>query len=316
MITVLVTQPQYDKVREVFEHAEGFQCFPAPESEPELARLVRKKHAKYVIVGGAPYRNELYDAVPKGGVIARFGVGCDNIDLPRAAEKGIYCTNTPGALEQSVAECAIGMILLAARQFIAAADDCRNGLWQPRTGSELAGKTLAVIGCGAIGSRVAAIAKNGFGMSVTGVIRSAPHPDCPADRFVKNWSDAVADADFVSLHIPGSPENLNYVSAGRLKQMKPGSWLINTARGSVVDEAALYDALLSGRIGGAVSDVFRQEPYAPSGKDLRTLPNMIMTPHIGSSTREACRRIALAALKNIRLCELGDPLSMNLLNPR
>ena len=114
MITVLVTQPQYDKVREVFEHAEGFQCFPAPESEPELARLVREKHAKYVIVGGAPYRNELYDAVPKGGVIARFGVGCDNIDLPRAAEKGIYCTNTPGALEQSVAECAIGMILLAA----------------------------------------------------------------------------------------------------------------------------------------------------------------------------------------------------------
>ena len=73
MITVLVTQPQYDKVREVFEHAEGFQCFPAPESEPELARLVREKHAKYVIVGGAPYRNELYDAVPKGGVIARFG---------------------------------------------------------------------------------------------------------------------------------------------------------------------------------------------------------------------------------------------------
>ena len=316
MITVLVTQPQYDKVREVFEHAEGFQCFPAPESEPELARLVREKHAKYVIVGGAPYRNELYDAVPKGGVIARFGVGCDNIDLPRAAEKGIYCTNTPGALEQSVAECAIGMILLAARQFIAAADDCRNGLWQPQTGCELAGKTLAVIGCGAIGSRVAAIAKNGFGMSVTGVIRSAPRPDCPADRFVKNWSDAVADADFVSLHIPGSPENLNYVSAGRLKQMKPGSWLINTARGSVVDEAALYDALLSGRIGGAVSDVFRQEPYAPSSKDLRTLPNMIMTPHIGSSTREACRRIALAALKNIQLCELGDPLSMNLLNPR
>lgn len=209
MITVLVTQPQYDKVREVFEHAEGFQCFPAPESEPELARLVRKKHAKYVIVGGAPYRNELYDAVPKGGVIARFGVGCDNIDLPRAAEKGHL-------LHQHARRTrTIRRGVRHRHDPAGGASIHRRGRRLPQralaaqTGCELAGKTLAVIGCGAIGSRVAAIAKNGFGMSVTGVIRSAPRPDCPADRFVKNWSDADGRRRFrLPPHprLPGKPQ--------------------------------------------------------------------------------------------------------------
>ncbi|MBS1369904.1 MAG: hypothetical protein HPZ91_08140 [Lentisphaeria bacterium] len=309
--TVLVTQLQFDKAKEVFEHAEGFSCLPAPEEEAELARMVRERRARYVVIGGASYRRELYDALPAGGVIARFGVGYDNIDLKLAAEKGILCTNTPGTLEQSVAECTIGMLLLAARRFVAVASGCRGGVWKAQIGCELAGKVLAVAGCGAIGSRVAAIAKNGFGMKVTGLVHSAPPPECPADRFTESWDDAVADADFVSLHIPGSPGNRGFVSAERLARMKRGAWLVNTARGSVVDEAALYDALAAGRIGGAVLDVFQHEPYEPSGGDLRTLPNAVMTPHVGSSTAEACRRMALLALKNIELCERGDAAAMN-----
>jgi len=132
-----------------------------------------------------------------------------------------------------------------------------------------------------------------------------------------DFAEAVGEADFVSLHIPGSPENARFINAERQALMPPRAWLVNTARGAVVDELALYDALAGGRLAGAALDVFAREPYQPADPDhdLRTLENVIAVPHIGSNTVEANRRMALRALRNVRLAIEGDLSSLDLLNP-
>ncbi|MGH9372799.1 MAG: NAD(P)-dependent oxidoreductase, partial [Vicinamibacterales bacterium] len=150
--------------------------------------------------------------------------------------------------------------------------------------------------------------------------RSTGRPDASRldhfDLISDDFAAIVRDADFVSLHIPGSPENARFISRERLDLLPARAWLINTARGAVVDEVALYDALVEGRLGGAALDVFDREPYEPSdpAHDLRELPQVILLPHVGSNTVEANRRMAERALRNIRLAEAGDLANMDLLN--
>ena len=174
----------------------------------------------------------------------------------------------------------------------------QGGRWEPREGIELEGKTLALIGCGAIAQAVARIAAGGFGMRVVGYARSPR--EVPSRDFTAVSTDYVEvarSADFVSLHIPGSPDNAQFMNATRLAALPARAWLINTARGAVLDEAALHDALASRRLAGAALDVFAREPYQPArpDRDLRTLPNVILVPHIGSNTVEANRRMARRA---------------------
>jgi phosphoglycerate dehydrogenase-like enzyme len=190
-------------------------------------------------------------------------------------------------------------------------------------GAELKGKTLAIIGCGAIGRRVAQIAVHGLGMKVIGCEVSDLDVKRMQQEFgfstvVKSFTEAVSGVDFVSLHIPSVPETRHFLSGERLGLLPAGCWIVNTARGALVDEAALFDALAEGRIAGAALDVFEREPYLPvaPGKDLRARANVIMTPHISSSTREACNRMAERALRNIRLAEAGKYAEMDLLNPQ
>jgi lactate dehydrogenase-like 2-hydroxyacid dehydrogenase len=308
MIKIAVTELEYYKAEAVFEAAvsDGFECLPAPAEERELANFIRNKNALHVIIGVNKYTGELYNALPQGGVIARFGVGCDGVDKVKAAEKGLLCTNTPGVLDLSVAECAIGLMLTTARHFFTCIMDNKNGIWENRLGMELSGKNLAIIGCGAIGKKTAAIAAFGFGMKVIGFdVADFNLPELREKygiSHIKNvFADAVSDADFVSMHIPDIPETKDFINAERLAQIPSKAILINTARGSIVDENALYDALVSGKLAGAALDVFKVEPYIPQSrdKDLRTLNNVIMTPHISSSTAEACERMAKAALKHI-----------------
>jgi phosphoglycerate dehydrogenase-like enzyme len=195
----------------------------------------------------------------------------------------------------------------------------RGSRWTPKPGVELQGKTLAVVGCGTIGRATAHIAKAGFGMRVIGYRRSAPAPrgDQDFDAITTDFGEAVSGADFVSLHIPALPENANFIDEARLAQMSKHAWIINTARGAVVDERALYDAVAAERIGGAALDVFAREPYEPAvpDKDLRTLPRVVLVPHIGSNTAEANVRMAQRALRNVELGERGDFAAMDLLNP-
>ncbi len=314
MIKVVVTDLEYNKAASVFKNAGGFECIPAPSDEVGLAARVRETGARFAIIGVTRYCNELYDAIPAGGVIARFGVGHDGVDKVRARSRGILCCNTPGVLDDSVAECAIGLMLAAARHIASCSADNRGGVWKFRLGTELSGKTLAIIGCGEIGRRVARIAKCGFGMKIAGFDVKKPQDTSAIDAFTHDFAAAVKDADFVSVHLPEIFSTRDFINCDRLSLMKPSAILINTARGGVLDEKALYDALAAGLIAGAALDVFKTEPYVPQHpeKDLRSLAGIVMTPHIGSGTREACERMAAAALKNIALAAEGRTAEMAL----
>ena len=282
-------------------------------NENEEVLIERARNAEVVVVSNIPLRKHFFENCPKLRMLSVAFTGVDHIDLEACKKRGITVCNAAGYSTEAVAELTIGMMIAVYRKMVGGDAILRiGGDRQGVLGSELHGKTVGIVGLGAIGQRVALLA-NAFGCKVLGYNRS---PKALPHITQVDKDTLLRQSDIITVHLPLNPETKAFIGTNEFALMQPHAVLINTARGSVVDEAALYDALLSGRIGGAVSDVFRQEPYAPSDKDLRTLPNMIMTPHIGSSTREACRRIALAALKNIRLCELGDPLSMNLLNPR
>jgi lactate dehydrogenase-like 2-hydroxyacid dehydrogenase len=324
MVKVAVTATEYDKAAEVFGKAStaGLDCVRAPATEAELAGLIRVQGVRHAIVGVEKYAGPLYEAMPAGGVIARFGVGHDGIDKNKATACGVMCTNTPGALDDSVAEMTMALILAASRHVASLAAEVRNGQFTPRVGRELAGKTLAVVGCGPIGRKVARIAARGFSMRVVGCEVAnfdAAHMQAEFGfaEMVKDFRQAVATADFVSLHIPSTPATRHFLNGERLSMVPAGAWLINTARGAVLDESALFDAVSQGRLAGAALDVFENEPYKPVApdKDLRTLDNVLMTPHVGSSTREACDRMAERAIRNIQLAEAGRFQEMDLLNP-
>jgi phosphoglycerate dehydrogenase-like enzyme len=317
---VLVTEPEYARVEALFASFDPLRCEPAPSADEALAAAVRARGARHVIIGSQPYSAALYAAVPTGGVIARLGVGYDGVNLGRATEHGLLCTNTPGVLHQSTAELAMLLIAAAARRLLVDAAAMRARRWVPSTGTELAGATLAIVGAGQIGGTLARIASRGYGMHVIGCRR---HPDVarPDDEvfeiLTSDFEEAVRDADFVSLHMPGTPENRQFVDAARLALLPKHAWLINTARGAVVDEGALFEALAERRIAGAGIDVFEREPYEPvsAERDLRTLDNVILLPHVGSNTVAANRRMGERALANILKAEGGQFAEMDLLNP-
>ena len=252
----------------------------------------------------------LYDAMPRGGLIARFGVGHDGIDKARATAAGLLCTNTPGVLDQSVAEHAMLLVAAAARRLTTALESMASGAWTSTAGRDLHGKRLAIIGCGGIGRAAARIAAVGYGMHVTGCARPDAPPPAAIDHFERvtnEFAAAVRNADFVSLHMPARPDTLRFINRERLAQMNSQSWLINTARGAVVDEPALFEALSTGRIAGAALDVFVRELYVPAegDGDFRSLPNVILTPHVGSNTIESNRRMAERALQNVQFALAG-----------
>lgn len=315
MKTVLITELEYGKAHKIFEAEKRFRCLCAPAEEQALAQMVIREQAFGVIVGVERYSDALYDALPAGGIIARFGVGHDSIDKERAARRGIFCTNTPGVLERSVAECAIGMMFLAARNFVSCAADNRSGIWQNRMGFELSGRTLVIAGCGRIGCQTAAIAKQGLGMKVIGCSRRMPLHLEYFDQFFTDPAEAFPLADILSIHLPDTPATKNYINAATLAYLKESSFLINTSRGGVLNEDDLYDSIISGKLAGAVLDVFKKEPYEPmsAAKDLRHLPSVITLPHLGSSTSQACERMALAALENVYHAITGNHAAMSLI---
>jgi len=282
-MNILVTQPEFRKAEELFVAA---GCEPAPAEEQALADAVKARGARVVIVGVAPYRGPLYEVLA-GGLIARFGVGHDSINKSLAKQQGIIVTNTPGALDASVAELAIWLMGCAVRP-------CGGAV-----GMELRGKTLGVLGFGNIGKRVAQIGEHGLGMKVLA---------CDVGPGFVRAEELFRESDVISIHLPSNADTRHFINETRLSWMKPTAVLINTARGAVLDEAALYDALAARRLAGAALDVFEIEPYQPvaPGKDLRTLDNVVMTPHIGSNTREANRRMAEMCLENVRHFLAGE----------
>lgn len=237
-------------------------------------------------------------------VVANLAVGYDNINLETAKERGVVVTNTPGVLTDAVAEHAFGLILALAHRIVAGDAFFRAGKykgWEPMLllGHSLAGKTLGIVGLGRIGSRVVHHAVRGFDMNVvyydlqpSGELEQTYHA-----VYKPRVEDVLAEADYVSLHVPLTDQTRHLMNAERLRLMKPTSYLINTSRGPVIDEAALVEALKGGIIKGAALDVFEHEPEAAPG--LKELDNVVLTPHIASATEEARTQMAVMAAENI-----------------
>jgi lactate dehydrogenase-like 2-hydroxyacid dehydrogenase len=304
---VLVTRPEFEKAEAVFRAADDLDCLPVSADEAECARVVAEHKPRALVVGPAAYAGPLYAALanPSGALIARFGVGHDGIDKPLARQHGIVVTNTPGVLDASVAEHTLWLIGCLARHIPAADAHVRTGAFAGVTGIELGGKTLGILGPGNIGRRVAAAAHFGFGMRVMAWSRR-PQATDPARDGIDAWAATPEElfraCDILSVHLRSDATTRHFVNAERLAWLRPTALLVNTARGAVLDEAALFDALAGGRLAGAALDVFEYEPYRPvaSDKDLRTLRHVVLTPHVGSNTREANHRMAAAALENVR----------------
>jgi D-3-phosphoglycerate dehydrogenase len=237
-------------------------------------------------------------------VIARYGVGVDNVDLAEAQKKGIVVTNTPGANSVSVAELALGLILALARQIPEAVEAVHQGKWPRYSGTSLEGKTIGILGLGAIGKQLAR-RLSGFDCKI---MAFDPFADA---LFAKEnhielapLDDVRAQSDFLSLHLPLLPETRGIVNGNFLSKMKKGSFLINTSRGEVVDEDALLHAIQSGHIKGVGLDAFITEPPDPMNQ-LLTMPQVIATPHLGAQTDGSTNnmgwfamRDCLAVLKN------------------
>ncbi len=313
---VLITQAEYDKSASVFTSATGLDCRPAPAGEAALAEMIRATGCRAVVLGVAPYRDALYDALAqnagdRGALIVRFGFGTDGINKPVAKAKGITLVNTPVDIQTSVAELTLFLIGALMRHVPRLDAIVRGGGFAPVRGRELCGQTALVIGGGKIGLKVMRMLHQGFGVRTlacsrsaetewvakTGVTREVLRETFGVEAYSQDLNALLPQADIVSLHLPLSPETRNLIGAEQLARMKPGSVLVNVGRGGIVDEAALYDALTSGRLAGAASDVFAAEPYVPAApdKDLRTLPNTVLSPHCGSDTFEANARMGSSA---------------------
>jgi lactate dehydrogenase-like 2-hydroxyacid dehydrogenase len=247
-------------------------------------------------------------------LIANYGVGFDHIDLAAAKAKGIAVTNTPGVLTDATADIALTLILMATRRAGEGERELRAGAWsgwRPThlVGSALKGKVLGLVGFGRIGVATARRAYHGFGMQI------AYHGRRPCEAvvteelgavFYPDLNDMLRISDIISLHAPGGAETANLIDATALATMKPGSTLINTARGSLVDHAALAAALRSGHLASAGLDVYPEEPQVPA--ELIGLENVVLLPHLGSANRETREAMGFCAMANVEAFATGADL--------
>jgi phosphoglycerate dehydrogenase-like enzyme len=245
------------------------------------------------------FDDELLQRASKLKLISILGTGTDNVDLVAAARRGVTVTNTPAVGAPSVAELTLGLMLATIRAIPLSDSRVRAGRWQHVEGPELEGKTLGVLGLGAIGGRVARMGR-GLGMHV---IAWSVTPD--ATRAVALGVELVArdevfrQADVVSVHLRNTPEMRGVVGARELALMRPTAYLINTARGALVDGDALAAAIRAGALAGAGLDVFTEEPLPPERNPFLELPSVVLTPHLGAVTREANARSRAMPVDNI-----------------
>ncbi|HEY2717976.1 MAG TPA: D-glycerate dehydrogenase [Solirubrobacterales bacterium] len=256
---------------------------------------------------------ELLDAAgPELQVVANVAVGYDNVDLEAAAARGVAVANTPGVLDDATADLTLALLLAAARRLGEGERLIRAGrpwAWglEFMLGRDLAGKRLGIVGLGAIGGRVARRAR-AFGIEVAYANRSPADPELVAELGAERLElePLLATSDFVSLHAPLTPETRGLISAERLALMKPEAILVNTARGPVVDEAALAAALRERRIAAAALDVYEHEPQVHP--ELLGLENVVLLPHLGSATVETREAMATLAARNAVAAVRGEPL--------
>ncbi len=251
----------------------------------------------------------IMDCAPKLKVVGRHGAGVDNIDIEAATERGIVVVNTPYAPMEAVVEHVIGVMIVLSKRILESDIALRAGKWDVRYqlhGLEMKGKTLGIVGMGRIGSRVAEIAHS-IRMEIL-YCDVVANPEVEKQFGAKrvDMEDLLRRSDYVTLHVPATPETHHLINAERIAVMKPTAILINAARGIVVDTTALYNALKAGQLFGAGIDVFEEEP-APADHPLFQLPNVVVTPHMAGHSDEAAIAMSMVAKDIIRVIQGQQP---------
>ena len=276
----------------------GHQILPNPYlgrllNENEVIELI--EDADGIIAGQDALTGKAIAAGKNLKIITRYGVGIDKVDIASATKQKVIVTNTPGANSGSVAEYAMALMLAVARKLVIGRNSVIQGKWDFMTSTGLNNKVLGIIGLGKIGQGLAIRAK-GFGM------KSIAYDPYPNDQFAAendiefvDLQQLLRDSDFISLHAPGTKENIHLIGKQQLDLMKSTAFLINTARGTLIDEQALFEALSEKRIAGAALDVLYNEP--PGNNPLFTLENVVITPHLAANTTEAIEKMDLMSVQ-------------------
>lgn len=272
------------------------------EVAPAAALNRPREDVEALIVANEPVPLEL---LPRLRIVANFGVGYDRIDVAACAARGVAVTNTPGVLDDAVADLAFALILAVRRQVVGGDRFVRAGGWsgswsEGRLAEEVTGSTLGIVGLGRIGS---AVARRAWGFDVR-VLYTQPRPVNTELGEFRELDELFCEADMVTIHAPLTPETTGLVDARRLALLRDGACLVNTARGEIVDEPALVAELVSGRIRAGL-DVFAHEPEVP--RALLNLPNVVLTPHIGSATRQTRETMTRLVVDNLLAVQRGEP---------
>jgi D-3-phosphoglycerate dehydrogenase len=287
---ILISDKIFEEGIKLLEE-KGYQVTRAWDTpKTELPKIIAD-YDVLIVRSATKVKGELLDNAKKLKVIGRAGEGLDNIDFKKVNSLGIALVNTPHVSYMSVAELTIGHLLALARSIVQGTISLREGKWEKEKliGTEVNGKTIGIIGCGYIGKTVERLAIS-LGMNVLGV------EECVYDRFVP-LAEMLPQADFITIHVPLTPHTKHMISTKEFNMMKDGVMLIDCSRGGVVDQEALYQALVSGKVKGAALDVFEDEP--PKNSKLLTLNNVIATPHVGAQTYEAQLKASVQIAKRV-----------------
>lgn len=283
-----------------------------PLSADELAGALRDADALFPTVTDKVTADVIGTDNRRAKLIGNFGVGFNNIDIAAAKAHGVVVTNTPDVLTDATADIGMALLLAVCRRVGEGERHVRSKSWtgwRPThmMATQVTGKTLGIVGLGRIGRAMAKKAHHGFDMPIVAYDPFPPPADTLAElgvTLVNSADDVFAQADMVSIHCPATPENVHLVNADRLGKMKPGAFLINTARGDIVDEAALVEALKAGTIAGAGLDVFEKEPIVTEA--LLDMENVVLLPHLGSATTEVREAMGFRVFENAKAFFKGE----------
>ncbi len=315
---VLATRPLFPAAQQILSASCEMEYWTRPERIPkeELFRRIKDKEGLVCLLT-EQVNEALLQTAPKLRIAANVAVGFDNIDVPACTKRGVVATNTPGVLDETTADFAWTLLMAVARRLGEGEALARSGNWKgwdldQLVGTDVYGKTLGIVGFGRIGRAVARRAA-GFQMKViySDALRAPGEVEKELKAEYRDFNALLAEADFVSVHVPLLAETRGLFDAARFYRMKPTAFLINTSRGPVVDEAALVHALESGKIAGAALDVYENEPFMHPGLKR---PNVVLAPHIASASLETRTKMACIAAENVVAFFAGQR-PPNMLNP-